>query len=172
MRNVLSATLAVLSLVACTTVSASPEQPRRYVYCNVYASTFCFGIAPGDTLNTSIPVDFMIYEVTTISGVSGNIYVGRHPEDTSNDQILNRRLYEESGYRYEYRKLRSGEHEIVYHAADQNAVVAHIRVRSTDDKGTGTLIDFLKNFRPCTMSSIAISCQQESLFAQLLQDGL
>lgn len=172
MKRTVLAVLAVFSLTACSPLRASSVHPDRYVYCNVHASTFCFGIAAGDTLNMTIPVDFVIYEVTTLKGVSGTIYVGRQPEETPEELIVNRRSYNESGFDYEYRKLKSGEFEILYRTPEQSSVIAHIRLKTADGGASKTLVDFLENFRPCVAASATSNCTDSSIFAQLLRDGL
>ena len=72
-----------LSIVLGSALSSSNASERvrgvPYVFCNVYLSSACFGIAPGDKLDMEIVADFVLYEVKFSNGQSASIYSGFNP---------------------------------------------------------------------------------------------
>lgn len=173
----MSALLSKLAVAAlalglpCAAPVASPVQ-SRYVYCNVYASTLCFGIAAGDKATVAIPVDFVLYDIQLLDKAAGSIYVGGHPEAADKSLVQFERDYpatDDAGG-YQYRLMKSGEHEILYTAPYLNAPLAQIRLHATKEDQGRLVGDFLRNFRPCRMESAKVSCADVRVFAQLVAD--
>jgi hypothetical protein len=60
--------------------SAAAQPPNDYFDCNVFASFYCFSIKQREQLVYSIPVDFVLYDVTLANDLRIRIYDGFWPQ--------------------------------------------------------------------------------------------
>jgi hypothetical protein len=150
-------TLVLIAMVLGTSSEAKAADTARYRHCNVFADGVCFGIAAGDQLVHSIPVDYVLYEITLSSGTTLTIYNGMNPPRMSGY----RSMREAKGKKWHAQLLQpvSGAGSRVFEITPSDRDV--FRVTLPSELGPDA-IDFLRNFRICTDgSALAIRCKNE-----------
>lgn len=158
---------ALITSAACAS-SYSRQKQNRYIYCNVYTSTLCFGIAAGDSSRMSIPSDFVLYEFHLANGVTGSFYSGYNPEKTDETLVAVRRDFVGDDGSYEYRSMKNGDRDIIYRSSRESEPIAHIRFHKMSDLQTLMAGDFLRNFRPCGTNGTGMNCTESRVFDELV----
>lgn len=135
---------------ACT---AAPQQLSRepaasYAFCNVFTSSACFGIAPGDRLTMEIPADFVMYSVEFASGSTAKVCVGGNPSLATSAEMPLGTCYEKSGFvECRVRTLTDGTTEYLVRGGSQSDFV-HVTISANASPSSTT--SFLNNIRACS----------------------
>jgi len=149
--------LFLLILALAMSSNSMAAETSRYRYCNVFADGVCFGIAAGDQLIQTIPIDYTIYEVTLSSGKALTIYNGMNPPRMSGYHSVQEA--EGKGWRAKLMQPISGAGSSVFEVAPSGRDVFRITLSRTPDIEA---IDFLRNFRICSGGSArGIRCKDE-----------
>ena len=146
--------------------SVSSHQ-SRYIYCNVYLDTVCFGIASGDSLNMKMPADFVLYTVALGTKVKATIYSGSNPQDDAfkSPQVghcpkttaTEKCLYVKSANALD-----------LLYQPDVNASFVHIHLTGIRTSNTDDADDFLANFRSCRPVDQSVQCTNERIFKSVV----
>jgi hypothetical protein len=134
----------------------SPTTGGSYVYCNVFASGACFGIAAGDSLTMSIPVDFVLYEVALSFGRKATIYSGYHPSTDAKSAEFKPCAQNRGFLECRSRSLPGGGFEMLA-LSNENSPYLHVQV-SGGEGNDAALQSFIGNIRACTRSPLQVSC--------------
>jgi hypothetical protein len=135
----------------------------RYVYCNVYLDSVCFGIASSDTLDMKIPADFVLYTIELGSGAKAVIYSGNNPQDDvfSSSQSKYCEVSDSAG-KCVY--VKSPNALDLLYQADANASFVHIHLTGVKATNVDDVQDFLANFRSCKPVDQSIQCTNARIF--------
>lgn len=147
--------------------SVSSDQ-SRYIYCNVYLDTACFGIASGDFLDMKIPADFVLYTVDLGTKIKATIYSGNNPQDDVFDspQVMHcstttpteKCLYVKSANALD-----------LLYQPNTNAPFVHVHLTGIRASNTSDVKDFLANFRSCKPADQSIQCTNERIFKNVVR---
>jgi hypothetical protein len=146
-----------------TPVFAPAKQSARYVYCNVYMSDACFGIASGDTLTMEIPVDFVLDTIRLWNGVQVVIYEGNHPQDVFAGKAVRSCSSASQAHQCRYTKTDS-QWDIVYQAAASSQMI-HLRITGVKPDNQAGVAGFLSGFRRCHAIGQSEQCTDERIFS-------
>jgi hypothetical protein len=161
MRIAIAALLTALAINAEAQVT---QKDNRYVYCNVFLETACFGIAQGDNLNMQIPFDFLLYGIKFSFGGSAQIFSGFNPERIDSNSVL---ISSNCG-------RKSDSCNLYRVAQEQYRLLFEVDGDFLDVSLSGISIDnfeefnsFLHNFRHCSRSGSGVMCGEERIFYNL-----
>lgn len=155
----------------CTPMPDSQEQQKRYVYCNVYTASACFGIAGGDAMTMRIPADFVTYDVELIGGAKVLIYSGYNPSRMSAGEGSGMKKYTIPSGSYDYVLTSDGKHVITYTPSDNASPLLQIVGEKLGASQKGGFADFLHAFRPCKSNSAGAVCDKEkAIFKGVAQE--
>jgi hypothetical protein len=151
--------IVISSAILCSSLwAASGDLLRKppYVYCNVVFQSGCFGFRSGDTLTTTIPIDFVLYRVAFAFGREALIYVGRHPDVNRESEPPFRPCEGDHGFvACKSRSLATGAYELL--GESRSGSVVHVLI----SPGAGhdeELASFLANVRGCAAEGESITC--------------
>ena len=152
----------LLILVASHWGASATEQPKNvrsgpYVFCNVFASDACFGIAQGDKLSMEIVIDFVLYHISFSSGRSATIYSGYHPDLSKSQGKTFEKCGNNSFTECKRRNLDDGGVELLAQR-DKQSQFLHVIVSAGAAKDTPLVESFLQNIRSCIRTGDAIRC--------------
>lgn len=155
----------------CTSIPNGSEQHNRYVYCNVYAASACFGIASGDVMTMRIPVDFVTYDVELFGGTKVLIYSGYNPARMSTQGSSGMKKYTVPSGSYDYVLTSDGKHVITYTPNDNVSPLVQIVAESVGSSQKEFFADFLRAFRSCKSDGAGVVCDKErAIFKGVAQD--
>ncbi|WP_448096781.1 hypothetical protein [Luteibacter yeojuensis] len=163
--------LGFLLFMVCGIVVAASNQEQsaqvkasRYIYCNVYAGTVCFGISGGDELTMSLPIDFTIYDLTLPHSVKVRVYLGYNPKmDIFESAKPCGSEVEATQCRY---VTSTSKWDILY-AGKGTQPFVHIHIEGEGNDAKQVVHDFLGNFRPCSREGASIKCTDKRIFAAI-----
>ena len=151
--------IAIYSAILCSGLGAADGDLLRkppYVYCNVMFQSGCFGIRSGDTLTTTIPVDFVLYRVAFPFGREAVIYVGEYPEVNRDSETPFRPCGGDHGFvECKSRTFATGALELL--AKSKSGSFVHVSI----SPGAGhdqELASFLANVRGCVAEGESVTC--------------
>jgi hypothetical protein len=143
----------------------TPHQ-SQYVYCNVYLDYACFGIASGDSLEMSIPVDFTLYSIGLGADVKAIIYNGNNPQDDAFKPSQSKQCaVTESTGKCVYVKSNST-FDLLYQA-NAKASFIHLHLTGLKPSNADNVNDFLANFRSCKPVNQNVQCTNERIFKNI-----
>jgi|ERR1039457_1610045 hypothetical protein len=137
----------------------SPQEIRNgpYLFCNVFTSSACFGIAQGDKLNMEIVTDFVLYHISFSFGRSATIYSGFNPNmSASHGKNFEKCVGHNDFAECKRRNLDDGGIEFLARK-DKDSQFLHVVISAGAD-GISLADSFLQNVRACSRSSGVISC--------------
>lgn len=146
--------------------NVSPDQ-SRYIYCNVYLDTACFGIASGDFLDMKIPGDFVLYTVDLGTKIKATIYSGNNPQDDVFDspQVMHCSMTT-STEKCLY--LKSAKALDLLYQPNTNVSFVHVHLTGISASNIGDVKDFLANFRSCKSADQGIQCTNQRIFKNVV----
>lgn len=140
-----------------------PPHGSRYIYCNVYLDTACFGIANGDALDMKIPADFVLYTVKLGTDVKAEIYSGNNPQDRVFDSAQSKQCMP-AGQPGKCLYVKSADAIDLLYQANANVAFVHIHLTGVKASNADDIKDFLANFRSCKPVDQSIQCTDERIF--------
>lgn len=152
---------------ACATAEHMPRPARStYVYCNVYTTIACFGVAQGDRLQMTIPADFVHYELELGAGLRASVYVGYSPRPSSPDLV---ELFVRcSKTAKPCARIVNGRATLeALYWEDGEAV--HLTLLGLNDQNRNVAREFVDNFRRCSLRDHNPQCTDRPLFEALRQ---
>ena len=156
----------VLVLITLTTISDAPaaQNENRYVHCNVFLQTACFGISQGDSLNMQIPFDFVLYQIEFGFGGKALIYSGYNPQEVGSDSV---HLSSDCGRKSDscnlYR-VSPNQHRLLF---EVDGDFLDISLSGVSNEDLDQLNSFLHNFRYCESPSSGVVCTDERIFENI-----
>lgn len=156
--------ISILLLLFVTNYALSDD--TLYPYCNVFLGTTCFGLKAGDGYKYSSEVDFTLYEVKLVNGDKLNIYSGLHPAPFDfNGAYLKKENV--NGYLVSALKVAPNMHRILIEPTVNRTPFTdiHISIFSEDHQLTS---DFIRSFKSCTRSQLAINCMEGKLLGSIV----
>lgn len=154
-------------VAGCASTANAAEQPRYYVYCNVYTPSACFGIASGDVMTMRVPIDFVAYDLVLVGGARLSIYSGYNPPRAVATDGSRPKKYSVPSGNYEYVLASQQRHVITYTPLDTGAPLLQIVIDQVEGSKSPRLAGFLKGFRHCRSDRRGLSCNEEDV---LLED--
>lgn len=160
MKTLLCGFAAVLFMLpGCASAgNAKSQLQKEYLYCNVYPGVVCFGIAAGDLLEMTIPVDFVLYRVKIRAGLAAVIYSGYNPRLKSADLKAKFENCVDLDSSCAFMERSDEVIEAVY-SPDRKAEVVHVLLEGVNSRNEARALDFMANFRKCSRSGHAIKCE-------------
>ena len=158
---------AMLSAGCSITEMRQENSAKRYVFCNVYLEDSCFGIAGGDSLQMSIPGDYMIYQVAISGGMTAMIYSGYNPEDR-NDNLLKSCS---QGHEYCAYQFERNDAIDAYYSAGKGKSYLHVSISGINEKNILYAQEFLENFRECKSENNSLICGNRSIFYKIYHNA-
>jgi hypothetical protein len=154
--------VAMLSTLGPHLQAKNVAQPRvePYLFCNVYLSDVCFGIAAGDWLTLSHRGDFLLYNIHLTSGREGTVYYGFNPSLARNSEAEEafRSCAGEGGFAECKRRAMIGGGIEFLARRDSQSMWTHITI-SGGRAGTEGVEAFLRNVRACEKKARSITCE-------------
>lgn len=137
---------------------AQSSRNEPYIYCNVYTSGACFGIAQGDKLEMEIVIDYVFYHISFSFGRNATIYSGFNPAlVTSQSMQFEKCLGGNHFDECKRRNLNDGGVEFLARP-NKNSPFLHVIVSGGTD-GISFVESFLQNIRACSKSGNNIRCK-------------
>lgn len=156
---------------SCIAMADELEPHTRYIYCNVYAASACFGVARGDVLTMRMPVDFTTYELELVDGTKVLIYSGYNPTQVSAVNGSASKSYAVPAGTYEYLLTADDIHVITYTPNDVELPLLQVVVDQDGESEPGLIVGFLNSFRPCEGDGYGVACSKETiLFKEIAQE--
>lgn len=144
----------------CASMANNADQQNRYVYCNVYAASACFGVASGDVMTMRVPVDFVTYDLELFGGVKVLIYSGYNPPKIAARNSHHAKRYSVPSGSYEHILTSDGRHVITYTPLDTSLPLLQVEVDQVGASQKEVFADFLKAFRPCKSDGASVVCDK------------
>ena len=154
--------LILFFLIAGTGEATSGAQSRNlrtgsYLFCNVYLSSACFGIAQGDKLTMEVVADYVLYRVDFAFGRSATIYSGHNPAVQASPTTKFEKCRGLRGFaECRERNLDDGGVEFLARS-NARAPFLHL-VLSAGNGRTAEVDSFLQNIRACRRKGDIIDC--------------
>lgn len=170
MKNI-SGFLAILFLMPCTSPivqAGNQSEGQRYVYCNVFAASICFGITREENSKMTIPADFVLYDVALVKGLSGIIYSGRQPQQIDLPSAGSLKEYSVPEGRITYQSSAQGGYDFFFHPSTVNLPNTHVQFPSVSKEQEDVFADFMRNIRACKLSSSGVACSDSKIFSQAM----
>lgn len=158
--------------VGCTSMANGHEQQKRYVYCNVYAASACFGVASDDVMTMRVRADFVTYDLELFGGAKVLIYSGYNPSrmPAAADGSSVKKFTVPSGS-YEYIMASDGRHIITYTPQDSGSPLLQIVADQGASSQKRLFADFLSGFRPCKSDAAGATCDKDQvLFKSIAEE--
>lgn len=141
-------------------VAAAELQGREspYLFCNVYLSGACFGLAQGDTLTMEVVLDFVIYDLKIGDNKSIRVYSGFNPSLLKDQkQSFSKCLLIDTQSPCKSREIDDAGFEALIGPA-KNGSFVHVIVK--DGMRDERVRKFLRNVRSCkNAGDVSIACQ-------------
>lgn len=163
-RNTTVAILLSLAALPANSDAQLTQYGDRYVYCNVYLGTSCFGIAQGDNLSMQIPFDFVLYGIEFGFGGSALIYSGFNPQSVNPEAV---HLSSDCGRKSDscnLYKVSPGRYRLLF---EVDGKFLDINISGVSNENLGQLNNFLHNFRYCNASRSNVVCTEERIFRKI-----
>lgn len=162
--------VAMMGLVSGCLRAEPPTAPpapanTRYVYCNVYLTDVCFGLASGDVLKMELPADFVLRTVSLLNGAQAVIYEGNHPEDVFKGKAPKICPAADDVRQCQY--TTTGNQTDVLYQAGGNSQMIHLRITGITDTNQAGVADFLAGFHRCKAVGQSEQCSNERPFADI-----
>ncbi|MDE2279841.1 MAG: hypothetical protein KGK04_09720 [Xanthomonadaceae bacterium] len=156
--------IAFLGLANGTSRAASATAPvnSRYVYCNVYLTDACFGLAGGDVMKMELPADFVLRTVSLWNGTQVVIYEGHQPEDAFKDGTA--KTCPSAGDAKQCQYTTSGSSADVMFQASNTAQTIHLHITGITKHNWAGVMDFLSGFHLCKAVGQSEQCSDERPF--------
>jgi hypothetical protein len=135
----------------------APNSP--YMFCNVFLSGACFGIAQGDRLSMQVIADFTVYDIFFSFGGKAVIYSGFNPSIADAKKIPFEKCEKMNGFfDCKKRKLNDGRIEFVAQR-DESSEFIHV-LFSPGKKEFKEINSFFLNIKSCDRSTNTLRCFQ------------
>lgn len=157
--------IAFMGLASGRLRAETPTTPpsTRYVYCNVYMTDACFGLASGDVMKMELPADFVLRMVTLWNGAHVVIYEGNHPEDAFKGKTTKKCPAARDAHQCQY-AVTGNQADVLYQAAG-NSQMIHLRITRGTAANWASVADFLSGFHRCKAVGQSEQCSDERPFA-------
>jgi hypothetical protein len=140
--------------------NAMEPRAQPYLFCNVYLSDFCFGIAPGDHLTMAHRGGFLLYNIDFSFGGHATLYYGFHPTLNADSEAATSftSCVGFGGFtECKRREMKGGGIEILARR-DAQSMSTHLTV-SRGDAAAQAIESFIRNMRACQKKGLAITCE-------------
>lgn len=138
------------------------EKPRvgrghPYLFCNVFLSDGCFGIAEGDRLVMQVVTDFVQYDLIFSSGGSARLYSGSNPDIKQENVKFEHCAWRNKFSECKIRLLNDGRTEFFARRSAKSTAI-HLVIEATVSRAIAN--SFLRNIRSCTSNQKIIRCNE------------
>lgn len=157
--------IAFMGLASGCIRAETPTTPAstRYVYCNVYMTDACFGLASGDVMKMELPADYTLRMVTLWNGAHVVIYEGNHPEDAFKGRRAKECPVAGDAHQCQY-AVTGNQADVLYQAAG-NSQIIHLHITRINAANWPGVTDFLSGFHRCIAVGQSEQCSDEHPFA-------
>lgn len=156
--------IAILGLTTGTSRAATTAAAvsSRYIYCNVYLTDACFGLASGDVMKMELPADFVLRTVSLWNGARVVIYEGHQPEDAFKGKTAKTCPSANGAKQCQY--ATSGSQANVMFQASNTAQTIHLYITGITKDNLAGVMDFLSGFHRCKAVGQSEQCSDERPF--------
>jgi hypothetical protein len=135
-----------------------PGRAKPYLFCNVFLSDGCFGIAAGDKLTMQVVTDFVQYDLLFSAGGSARLYSGYNPNVTQENGEFENCAWHHRFSECKTRVFHDGRREFLARRSAKSTAI-HLVVDAT----VSSIIveSFIRNIRSCTSSQKIIRCDSD-----------
>jgi len=148
--------------VSATMIDNSPSSD--YLFCNIFMTSACFGIASGDEVEISMPVDFFLYKVRLSQGVFIQVYEGYNPKPIVDQDISAQQECASTKFKTCVLDIMKDGKYIVEYKHDNRSTEVQIAFQGITEGNKNKIKDFLGNFRSCIRIDDSVTCSQEKIF--------
>ncbi|WP_148040910.1 hypothetical protein [Montanilutibacter psychrotolerans] len=175
MKNVFGLLVSAIFILCAPSVAQAGNKLKgqRYVYCNVFAASICFGITQGESSRMTIPADFVVYDVALGNGLTAIVYSGRQPQPLALPPAVGLNEYTVPEGRVAYQPLTQGGYDFFFRPSAANLPITHVQFQSVTKGQEEIFTDFMRNIRACGAGSSGVACSESRIFSQAIdQMGL
>jgi hypothetical protein len=155
--------IACLILLTITFGTSAKDDVSRYSYCSIFEVDFCIGLARGDKITVSKPIDFKYYDIVLKNGASLSMYYGRHPNPILESSKLSSNFKTETIHVQVFEQNEE-EFRILVQFLGSSFSAIDIEFQRPKEPQIEMLHQFLNSFKTCTGDFYSRSCSQKGLF--------
>ena len=141
------------------------EEKSKYIYCNVYLDSLCFGLISGDSLNMRIPVDFVLYDIELNFGEKLLIYYGFNPESIDLENVKSNIKCAVNYNICDIYKFSNNSYRVQYQLSDEGSIL-DVVIKNINPLNYKEINNFFKNFKKCYSQDNDIICSESKLFPE------